>query len=82
MSHRSGETEYNTIADLAVALNCGQIHPHRVLIVWQIQSTVGRAVIRPFSGKKVAHIVILNHEPFELSDGFFEFNSNIINFAI
>ena len=25
MSHRSGETEENTIADLAVALNCGQI---------------------------------------------------------
>jgi enolase len=25
ISHRSGETEDNTIADLAVALNCGQI---------------------------------------------------------
>ncbi|HAR19830.1 MAG TPA: phosphopyruvate hydratase, partial [Cytophagales bacterium] len=25
MSHRSGETEDNTISDLAVALNCGQI---------------------------------------------------------
>jgi len=25
MSHRSGETEDNTIADLAVALNCGMI---------------------------------------------------------
>ncbi len=25
MSHRSGETEDNTIADLAVASNCGQI---------------------------------------------------------
>jgi enolase len=25
MSHRSGETEDATIADLAVALNCGQI---------------------------------------------------------
>ena len=25
MSHRSGETEDYTIADLAVALNCGQI---------------------------------------------------------
>ncbi|MNR53112.1 Enolase [compost metagenome] len=25
MSHRSGETEDVTIADLAVALNCGQI---------------------------------------------------------
>jgi enolase len=25
MSHRSGETEDNTIADLAVALHCGQI---------------------------------------------------------
>ena len=25
MSHRSGETEDDTIADLAVALNCGQI---------------------------------------------------------
>ena len=25
MSHRSGETEDNTIADLAVGLNCGQI---------------------------------------------------------
>jgi enolase len=25
MSHRSGETEDNTIADLAVAANCGQI---------------------------------------------------------
>ena len=25
MSHRSGETEDNTIADLAVALGCGQI---------------------------------------------------------
>jgi enolase len=25
MSHRSGETEDNFIADLAVALNCGQI---------------------------------------------------------
>jgi hypothetical protein len=37
MSHRSGETEDNTIADLAVALNCGQIKQvqHLVLIVWQ-----------------------------------------------
>ena len=25
MSHRSGETEDNTIADLSVALSCGQI---------------------------------------------------------
>jgi enolase len=25
MSHRSGETEDSTIADLAVAMNCGQI---------------------------------------------------------
>jgi enolase len=25
MSHRSGETEDTTIADLSVALNCGQI---------------------------------------------------------
>ena len=25
MSHRSGETEDSTLADLAVALNCGQI---------------------------------------------------------
>ncbi len=25
VSHRSGETEDNTIADLAVAINCGQI---------------------------------------------------------
>jgi enolase len=25
MSHRSGETEDSTIADLAVAVNCGQI---------------------------------------------------------
>jgi enolase len=25
MSHRSGETEDTTLADLAVALNCGQI---------------------------------------------------------
>jgi enolase len=25
MSHRSGETEDTTIADLAVAINCGQI---------------------------------------------------------
>ncbi len=25
MSHRSGETEYTTIADLAVATGCGQI---------------------------------------------------------
>ena len=25
MSHRSGETEDSTIADLAVATNCGQI---------------------------------------------------------
>ena len=25
MSHRSGETEDTTIADLAVAVNCGQI---------------------------------------------------------
>jgi hypothetical protein len=34
---RSGETEDNTIADLAVALNCGQIKQvqHLVLIVWQ-----------------------------------------------
>jgi enolase len=37
MSHRSGETEDNTIADLAVALNCGQIKQvqHLVQIVWQ-----------------------------------------------
>ena len=37
MSHRSGETEDNTIADLAVALNCGQIKTgsaSQVLIVW------------------------------------------------
>src|SRR5262249_61534602 len=27
MSHRSGETEDTTIADLAVATNCGQIKP-------------------------------------------------------
>ena len=27
MSHRSGETEDATIADLAVAVNCGQIKP-------------------------------------------------------
>src|SRR6185436_4091854 len=25
LSHRSGETEYSTIADIAVATNCGQI---------------------------------------------------------
>jgi enolase len=37
MSHRSGETRDNTIADLAVALNCGQIKQvqHLVQIVWQ-----------------------------------------------
>jgi enolase len=36
MSHRSGETEDNTIADLAVALNCGQIKTGSasVLTVW------------------------------------------------
>jgi enolase len=35
-SHRSGETEDNTIADLAVALNCGQIKTGSALVltVW------------------------------------------------
>lgn len=33
MSHRSGETEDNTIADLAVALNCGQIKTDRKSVV-------------------------------------------------
>ena len=38
MSHRSGETEDNTIADLAVALNTGQIKTGSAIheaIVWQ-----------------------------------------------
>jgi enolase len=34
MSHRSGETEDNTIADLVAALNCGQIKTGSVLTVW------------------------------------------------
>ncbi len=36
MSHRSGETEDNTIADLAVAFNCGQIKTGSCLVptVW------------------------------------------------
>ena len=35
MSHRSGETEDSTIADLAVALNCGQIKTGSASSGWQ-----------------------------------------------
>lgn len=40
MSHRSGETEDSTIADLAVALNCGQIKPDRPAGVTAWQNTI------------------------------------------
>ncbi len=39
MSHRSGETEDNTIADLAVALNTGQIKTGQLLVVIEWLST-------------------------------------------
>jgi enolase len=56
MSHRSGETEDTTIADLAVALNCGQIKtgaPARTDRIakynqlLRIESELGRAAIYP-----------------------------------
>lgn len=60
MSHRSGETEDVTIADLAVALNCGQIKtgaPSRTDRVakynqlLRIEEELGEAAI--FRGKSV-----------------------------
>jgi enolase len=59
MSHRSGETEDTTIADLAVALNCGQIktgsasRSDRIAKYNQllrIEETLGNMAI--FSGKR------------------------------
>jgi len=59
MSHRSGETEDTTIADLAVALNCGQIKTgapargertakyNRLL---QIESELGESAVYPGKG--------------------------------
>ena len=60
MSHRSGETEDTTIADLAVALNCGQIKTgsasrsdrmakYNQLI--RIEEQLGETVIFPTKGK-------------------------------
>ena len=48
MSHRSGETEDVTIADLAVALNCGQIKtgaPARSERVLRIEQILGEAAV-------------------------------------
>jgi enolase len=61
MSHRSGETEDTTIADLAVALNCGQIKTgsasrsdrmakYNQLI--RIEEMLGESAVYP-NGKKV-----------------------------
>lgn len=63
MSHRSGETEDNTIADLAVALNCGQIKTgsasrsdrmakYNQLI--RIEEELGRTAVYP--GKKFRYL--------------------------
>jgi hypothetical protein len=60
MSHRSGETEDNTIADLAVALNCGQIKTgsasrsdrmakYNQLI--RIEELLGASAVYPTKGK-------------------------------
>jgi enolase len=59
MSHRSGETEDSTIADLAVATNCGQIKTGSVARsdrtakynqLLRIEQELGDAAIYP--GKK------------------------------
>jgi enolase len=50
MSHRSGETEDTTIADLAVALNCGQIKTgsaSRTDRIAKYNQTLGRNAIYP-----------------------------------
>lgn len=56
MSHRSGETEDNTIADLAVALNCGQIKTgsasrsdrmSKYNQLLRIEEALGEAVVYP-----------------------------------
>jgi enolase len=60
MSHRSGETEDNTIADLAVALNCGLKRVQLlVLTVWQYNQLLRIERIRRYSlfpGKKAFKI--------------------------
>ena len=59
MSHRSGETEDNTIADLAVALNTGQIKTGSASEVTVWQNTINFYVLKKrletqayFPGKK------------------------------
>lgn len=63
MSHRSGETEDNTIADLAVALNCGQIKTGsasrsdrmaKYNQLLRIEEELGRTAVYP--GKKFKYI--------------------------
>lgn len=63
MSHRSGETEDNTIADLAVALNCGQIKTgsasrsdrmSKYNQLLRIEEELGRTAVYP--GKKFKFI--------------------------
>lgn len=63
MSHRSGETEDNTIADLAVALNCGQIKTgsasrsdrmSKYNQLLRIESELGEAAVYP--GKRFKFI--------------------------
>ena len=58
MSHRSGETEDTTIADLAVALNCGQIKPARPHVPTGWPSTP----IDPRGGKSSAKAVFIRKE--------------------
>src|SRR5205085_8546524 len=56
LSHRSGETEDSTIADLAVALNCGQIktgapargeRTAKYNQLLRIEADLGRAAVYP-----------------------------------
>ena len=62
MSHRSGETEDNTIADLAVALNCGQIKTgsasrrswHKYNQLLRIEEALGADAIYP--GKSFKYV--------------------------
>ena len=57
MSHRSGETEDTTIADLAVATNCGQIKtgaPHAA-IAWR--STTSSCAWKPSSVRRLRSAV-------------------------
>lgn len=46
LSHRSGETEDTTIADIAVATNCGQIKPVRCPVPTVWQNTTSSSALR------------------------------------